>query len=216
VAVKKIPKGLSAQERAALLPRLRSISGLRAAAAACRACPLWRNATQTVFGEGPAKARMVLMGEQPGDKEDLEGRPFVGPAGGLLRKAMAEAGLDPAEVYITNAVKHFKFQRRGKRRMHDKPNAGEVAACKPWFQRELELIKPKVVVAMGATAGLSLFGKTTAIGKNRGKAIPLAEGGEAFVTVHPTYLQRIPDRESKDQAYRDFDADLKRAKAALG
>lgn len=215
MAVKKVAESLSAKDREDLLPRLRSIPSARAAARGCRACPLWRNATQTVFGEGPPKARMVLLGEQPGDKEDLEGHPFVGPAGGILRKAMAEAGLDPAEVYITNAVKHFKFQRRGKRRMHEKPNSGEVSACKPWFQRELDLIKPQVVVALGATAGLSLFGKATAIGKNRGKAIPLAAGGEAFVTVHPSYLLRIPDRESKDQAYRDFVADLKLAKAAL-
>ena len=206
---------LTASQRERLLPRLRSVSGLRAAAAGCHACPLWKDATQTVFGEGRAKARMVLVGEQPGDKEDLEGHPFVGPAGGILRKAMAEAGLDPAEVYITNAVKHFKFQRRGKRRMHEKPNGGEVSACKPWFQRELELIKPQVVVAMGATAGLALFGKATAIGKNRGKVIPLTIGGVAFVTVHPSYLLRIPDRESKEQAYRDFVADLKRARTAL-
>lgn len=213
--MKKLIGPLTAKRRAELLPGVRSLAGLRAAAAGCRACPLWKNATQTVFGEGPAKARMVLVGEQPGDREDLEGRPFVGPAGGLLRKAMAEAGLDPAEVYITNAVKHFKFQRRGKRRMHEKPNGGEVSACKPWFQREQELIKPQVVVALGATAGLSLFGKATAIGKNRGKAIALAGGGQAFVTVHPSYLLRIPDRESKEQAYKDFVADLKQAKAAL-
>jgi uracil-DNA glycosylase family protein len=211
----KAPAPLTAEDRAALLPRLRSLSALRAAAAGCRACPLWKGATQTVFGEGPAKAKIVLVGEQPGDKEDQEGHPFVGPAGGILRKALGEAGIDPDKVYITNAVKHFKFERRGKRRLHEKPNGGEVRACQPWFKRELELIKPKVVVLLGATAGLSVLGKVTPIGKNRGKVIPLAEGGDAFVTVHPSYLLRIPDAQSKAQAYRDFVRDLKRAKAAL-
>ncbi|MHB1205899.1 MAG: UdgX family uracil-DNA binding protein [Rhodospirillaceae bacterium] len=206
---------LTAEDRAELLPRLKSLSALRAAAAGCRACPLWKNATQTVFGAGSVRAEMVLVGEQPGDKEDQEGHPFVGPAGGILRKALHEAGIDPAEVYITNAVKHFKFERRGKRRIHEKPNGGEVRACQPWFKREMELIEPKVVVLLGATAGLSVLGKTTPIAKNRGKAIPLAEGGDAFVTVHPSYLLRIPDKESKAQAYRDFVRDLKRAAAAF-
>ncbi len=186
-----------------------SIAALREEAASCRACPLWKNATQTVFGEGPAHARIMLVGEQPGDKEDLAGHPFVGPAGQMLDRALEEAGVDRTKVYVTNAVKHFKFVPRGKIRLHQKPVTPEIRACRQWYERELAAIKPQLVVAMGATAANCVFGKITPINRNRGRLIELDEGIEALVTVHPSYLLRLPDEDAKAREYQLFVDDLK-------
>jgi DNA polymerase len=191
------------------------IETLREDAADCRACPLYKDATQTVFGEGPPTARIMLVGEQPGDKEDLAGKPFVGPAGQMLDRALEEAGIDRRQVYVTNAVKHFKFVPRGKIRLHQKPNTPEIKACRPWYERELAAIQPELVVAMGATAAQSVFGKITPINKSRGRLIDLAEGTRALVTVHPSYLLRLPDAEAKAQEYRRFVQDLKLAAEML-
>jgi DNA polymerase len=185
------------------------IETLREQAADCRACPLYKNATQTVFGEGPPTARIMLVGEQPGDKEDLAGKPFVGPAGQMLDRALEEAGIDRSTVYVTNAVKHFKFVPRGKIRLHQKPNTPEIKACRQWYERELAAIKPNLVVAMGATAAQSVFGKITPINKNRGRPIDLDDGTRALVTVHPSYLLRLPDADAKAREYRRFVQDLK-------
>ncbi len=186
-----------------------SLAALREEAAHCRACPLWKDATQTVFGEGPQHARIMLVGEQPGDKEDLAGLPFVGPAGQMLDRALEEAGVDRTKVYVTNAVKHFKFVPRGKIRLHQKPSTPEIKACRPWYERELALIKPDLVVALGATAAQSVLGKITPINKNRGRLIELADGIKALVTVHPSYLLRLPDEDAKAQEYARFVDDLK-------
>jgi DNA polymerase len=188
---------------------------LREQAAGCRACPLWKNATQTVFGEGPQHAQIVLVGEQPGDKEDLAGKPFVGPAGLMLDRALAEAGIDRKKAYVTNAVKHFKFVPRGKIRLHQKPTTPEIKACRQWYERELISIKPDLVVAMGATAAQSVFGKMTPINKNRGRLIDLAGGIKAVVTVHPSYLLRQPDAEARAREYERFVADLRIAAETL-
>jgi uracil-DNA glycosylase family protein len=188
---------------------------LRDEAAGCRACHLWKDATQTVFGEGPQHASIMLVGEQPGDKEDLAGKPFVGPAGQMLDRALDEAGIDRAKVYVTNAVKHFKFVRRGKFRLHQKPNTPEIRACRPWYERELKSIQPELVVAMGATAAQSVLGKITPIHKNRGCLIDLDDGIKALVTVHPSYLLRLPDAEAKASEYKRFVDDLKIAAELL-
>ncbi|WP_426535388.1 UdgX family uracil-DNA binding protein [Bradyrhizobium sp. McL0615] len=185
------------------------IETLREEAADCRACPLYKDATQTVFGEGPPTARIMLVGEQPGDKEDLAGKPFVGPAGQMLDRALEEAGIDRRTVYVTNAVKHFKFVPRGKIRLHQKPNTPEIKACRPWYERELAAIKPELVVAMGATAAQSVLGKITPINKNRGHLIDLDDGTRALVTVHPSYLLRLPDADAKAREYQRFVQDLK-------
>ena len=185
------------------------IETLREEAASCRACPLWKDATQTVFGEGPQSARIMLVGEQPGDKEDLAGHPFVGPAGQMLDRALQEAGIDRTKVYVTNAVKHFKFVPRGKIRLHQKPATPEIKACRQWYERELATIKPALVVAMGATAAQCVFGKITPINKNRGRLIDLDERVEALVTVHPSYLLRLPDEDAKAREYARFVDDLK-------
>lgn len=197
------------------LPRLKTVEAARKAAKACRACPLWKHATQTVFGEGVEHASVMLVGEQPGDKEDLEGAPFVGPAGRILRQALGEAGVDMDDVYITNAVKHFKFEPRGKRRLHKKPNTAEVRACYPWLKREMELVQPKLVVLMGATAALSVLGKATGVGRSRGRVMTTPEGLQAVVTVHPSSLLRIPDAADKEKAYRDFVKDFRFIKAQI-
>jgi len=192
-----------------------SLDALREEAADCRACPLWKNATQTVFGEGPRHAPIMLVGEQPGDKEDLAGKPFVGPAGGMLDRALEEAGVDRKKVYVTNAVKHFKFVPRGKIRLHQKPTTPEIKACRQWYERELATIQPELVVALGATAAQSVLGKITPINKNRGHLIELEGGRKALVTVHPSYLLRVPDAASKAREYERFVADLKIAAAFL-
>ncbi|HTT99332.1 MAG TPA: UdgX family uracil-DNA binding protein [Rhizomicrobium sp.] len=188
------------------------LTKLRAEAEHCTACPLYKHATQTVFGEGPARARFVLVGEQPGDQEDLAGKPFVGPAGQLLDRALKDAGIDRDTVYITNAVKHFKFEPRGKRRIHSKPNASEVNICSTtWLARELATIAPEFVVALGGTAAQALSGKGVAITKLRGHELEWADGRRGLATVHPSYLLRLPDPESKDAEYKKFVADLKLA-----
>ncbi len=191
------------------------LATLREEAADCRACPLWKDATQTVFGEGPPQARIMLVGEQPGDKEDLAGKPFVGPAGQMLDRALQEAGIDRSKVYVTNAVKHFKFVPRGKIRLHQKPATPEIRACRPWYERELAAIKPALVVAMGATAAQSVFGRITPINKNRGQLIALEHGIQALVTVHPSYLLRLPDADAKAREYERFVDDLRIAAALL-
>src|SRR3954449_801060 len=179
----------------------------------CTRCDLYKYATQTVFGEGPLNASIVFVGEQPGDQEDLAGRPFVGPAGGVFDAALEAAGIDRSSVYVTNAVKHFKFIQRGKRRIHNKPDAGEITACRWWIEHERALIKPPVTVALGATAARSLVGKIVTIGKVRGAPLELADGSECWVTVHPSSLLRIPDEEGRREARGLFLRDLKRIKA---
>lgn len=186
-----------------------TLASLREQASTCRACPLWKNATQTVFGEGPRHARIMLVGEQPGDKEDLAGHPFVGPAGQMLDRALEEAGLDRNKVYVTNAVKHFKFLPRGKFRLHQKPTTPEIKACRQWYERELATIKPELVVAMGATAAQCVLGKATPINKNRGRLINLEGGMPALVTVHPSYLLRLPDEAARAHEYQRFVEDLR-------
>ena len=185
-----------------------TIEELREEAAGCRACALWKNATQTVFGEGPQTASIMLVGEQPGDKEDLAGKPFVGPAGLMLDRALDEAGIARAKVYVTNAVKHFKFVPRGKIRLHQKPATPEIRACRQWYERELAALKPDLVVALGATAAQSVLGKITPINKNRGHLIE-HDGTRVLVTVHPSYLLRLPDEEAKALEYQRFVDDLK-------
>jgi DNA polymerase len=203
---------MSARARIAPSDRL---SELADEEAACRRCPLYKNATQVVSGEGRAKARLMLVGEQPGDSEDIEGRPFVGPAGRLLDGALGDAGIEPGKVFITNAVKHFKFERRGKRRIHRRPDAYEIERCRWWLDLERRLIEPRVVVALGATAARSLLGKPTTIKSVRGEPIALDDGSTLFVTVHPSSLLRMPDRAARAAAYRTFVNDLKIAAAAL-
>jgi uracil-DNA glycosylase len=192
-----------------------SLKTLREEAADCRACHLWKGATQTVFGEGLQQAGIMLVGEQPGDKEDLAGKPFVGPAGQILDRALEEAGIDRSKVYVTNAVKHFKFVPRGKIRLHQKPNTSEIKACRQWYEGELAAIKPDLVVAMGATAAQSVLGKITPINKNRGRLIDLDDGVQALVTVHPSYLLRLPDADAKAREYARFIDDLKIAAQLL-
>ena len=188
---------------------------LREEAASCRACPLWKDATQTVFGEGPPHAPIMLVGEQPGDKEDLAGKPFVGPAGQMLDRALVEAGIDRKLVYVTNAVKHFKFLPRGKIRLHQKPATPEIKACRPWYERERAAIQPLLVVAMGATAAQGVLGKATPVNKNRGHLIDLDEKTKALVTVHPSYLLRLLDEDARVREYERFVGDLKMAAAYL-
>jgi DNA polymerase len=192
-----------------LIPVIKSLKALRAAEAACTRCPLYRHATQVVPGEGPTRARMMLVGEQPGDQEDKQGRPFVGPAGGILAKALGDAGIDRGDVFVTNAVKHFKFEPRGKRRLHKKPNAHEIDRCHWWLDIEQRLVKPDIVVALGATAVRSVAGKPLAISKIRGRVVPLADGGRMMATVHPSYILRVPDHDDRAALYAGFVADLK-------
>ncbi|WP_070154845.1 UdgX family uracil-DNA binding protein [Sphingobium phenoxybenzoativorans] len=184
---------------------------LRAQAMSCTRCPLRHCATQTVFGEGPVDAQVMLVGEQPGDQEDIAGRPFIGPAGQLLDKALAEAGIDRAKIYVTNAVKHFKFEQRGKRRLHAKPNAGEIEACRWWYDRERELVRPAMTIALGATGARAMLGKAVTISASREKPHRLADGGEGRVTVHPSYLLRIDDRGRAEEEYAMFVKDLRGA-----
>jgi uracil-DNA glycosylase len=187
----------------------RSLTALAQAEAQCTRCPLYKNATQVVPGEGSSRSRLMMVGEQPGDKEDLEGKPFVGPAGRVLDRAIVEAGLDRRKVFVTNAVKHFKFEQRGKRRLHKKPNAFEIDRCKWWLEQELRIIKPELVVALGATALRSVTGKPTAIAALRGRAVPLADGTPLVATIHPSYLLRIQDHDDKAAEYGRFVADLR-------
>jgi len=189
-----------------------SLEDVAAGVGACRRCDLWREATRGVPGEGPAQCRLMLVGEQPGDQEDLTGRPFVGPAGIVLDRALAAAAIPRAEVFVTNAVKHFKHELRGKRRMHKTPVAGEVEACRWWLDAERRLVRPRVVVAMGATAALGLFGRPTPIAASRGRAHPLPDQGQAVVTYHPSFVLRLPDEAAKEEAMAALVEDLKLAR----
>jgi DNA polymerase len=179
----------------------------------CTRCDLYKHATQTVFGEGPLDASIVFVGEQPGDQEDLAGRPFVGPAGAIFDSALEKAGIDRSTVYVTNAVKHFKFVLRGKRRIHNKPDAGQIEACRWWIEHERELIRPPLTVALGATAARSLFGKVVTIGKLRGEPHKLPDSSECWVTVHPSSILRAPDEAARNEAKRLFLRDLKLIRA---
>jgi uracil-DNA glycosylase family protein len=194
---------------------IRSLRSLRDAEAQCERCPLYRHATQVVAGEGPARARLMLVGEQPGDQEDLAGRPFVGPAGRILDRALNEAGLDRKTVFVTNAVKHFKFEQRGKRRLHNRPNAYEIERCRWWFDYEKAIVSPDVIVALGATAARAVLGRPITISKLRGDFIPLDDGRRVLVTIHPSYLLRIRDDDDKQTEYGRFVADLKLTRKAL-
>jgi len=192
-----------------LLPDRLSIPTVRAAAQGCRACDLWKRGTQTVFGEGPKKAALMLVGEQPGDQEDLAGHPFVGPAGKLLDRALAEAGIDRSTVYVTNVVKHFKWEPRGKRRIHKKPNAGEITACRPWLETEIALVKPRAIVCLGATAAQALLGKGFKVTAHRGAPVSSPLAPLVMATVHPSSLLRAPDDETRQRETRRFIEDLR-------
>ncbi len=181
----------------------------RAAARSCRRCPLWQNATQTVFGEGPEHAEIVFVGEQPGDQEDLAGRPFVGPAGRLLDDILDEAEIDRTKVYVTNAVKHFKFEPRGKRRIHSKPNAGEIRACRWWLEKELALTVPRLAVALGATAAHALLGEVVPVTKLRGSVVDRDDGLRVFITVHPSFILRLPEEVDKRAERARFLEDMR-------
>ncbi len=216
---RKMPKVPATAPADALPATAAHLSGdlvaLATEAAACRRCPLWEPATQTVFGEGPADARLMFVGEQPGDQEDLAGRPFIGPAGQLFDRALAEAGIDRATVYVTNSVKHFKFEPRGRRRIHVKPGATEINACNVWLQAERAAIKPALTVALGATAARAVLGRTVTIGRERSRPIALDGNAQAFVTVHPSYLLRLPDEDAKAREYAAFVEDLRHAASLL-
>jgi uracil-DNA glycosylase len=195
---------------APLVPERPTLPKVRAAAAGCKACDLWRSGTQTVFGEGEPGARVLLVGEQPGNDEDLAGRPFVGPAGRLLDEALEQAGIDRAATYVTNAVKHFKWEPRGKRRIHQKPNWAEMTACKPWLESEIELVKPKVIVCLGATAAQSLLGRQFRVTRERGVPVESPLAPYVLATVHPSSILRAPDERARGEAMRDFVADLRK------
>jgi len=192
-----------------LVPERPTLARLRDAAAGCRACPLWKTGTQTVFGEGLTKAEIVFVGEQPGDREDREGRPFVGPAGRVLDEGLDEAGIDRRLAYVTNAVKHFKWESRGKRRIHQKPNAEELAACRPWLDAELSVLDPHVLVALGATAAQSLLGRSFRVTKQRGLPVDSDLAPNVLATVHPSSILRAPDETARHEAYAAFVADLR-------
>ena len=198
-----------------LLPEKPTLKTVREVAAGCKACDLYARGTQTVFGEGPRKAEVMLVGEQPGDAEDLAGHPFVGPAGRLLDKALAEAGIDRNVVYVTNVVKHFKWEPRGKRRIHQKPNAKEISACRPWLETEIALVKPRVLVCLGATAAQALLGKSFKVTTQRGQFVESALAPLVTATVHPSSILRAPDDEARREEMRKFVADLKKVASRL-
>jgi DNA polymerase len=192
------------------VPGTRHVAALREAAQDCRGCELWRDATQTVFGEGPAPARLMLVGEQPGDKEDLAGEPFVGPAGRVLQDALEAAQVRVDQVYVTNAVKHFRFETRGKRRIHEKPQVGHIRACRPWLAAEFEAVRPSTVVCLGATAARAVLGRPVRVGDERG-AVHRVDGRNVVVTVHPAAIVRVRDRAERDAAFAAFVEDLRAA-----
>jgi len=194
---------------AEFVPDSRSLRTLRQAAAECRGCPLWKDATQTVFGEGPRKARLMLVGEQPGDREDIEGEPFVGPAGRILAQALEGAEIDRGEVYLTNAVKHFKWRPRGKRRLHQTPRAGEVEACKPWLEAELDVVRPLALLALGATAAKALYGSSVRVTRDRGKPIDSPLAPFAALTIHPSAILRLRDHDEREDALAGLVEDLR-------
>lgn len=198
-----------------LIPPRATWESLRRAAAGCTACPLWKTGTQTVFGMGPARAQVLFVGEQPGNDEDLAGKPFVGPAGRVLDQALVEAGIDRSKVYVTNAVKHFKWEPAGKRRIHKKPNAREIAACRPWLDAEIDLLKPRVIVCLGATAAQALLGAGFKVSKQRGQFLPSPLAPRVMATVHPSSILRAPDDETRRAERARFADDLKRVAAIL-
>lgn len=195
---------------AAPIPDQPTLPALRAAAAGCKACPLWKLGTQTVFGEGKTTALVMMVGEQPGDKEDLQGRPFVGPAGAVLDKALAAAGIDRKDVYVTNIVKHFKWEPRGKRRLHKKPNSLEISACRPWLDAEISVVKPQVVVLLGATAAQGILGSQFRVTQQRGQWVQSNIAAQVMATVHPSSILRAPDDDSRHEEMAKFVADLKK------
>jgi uracil-DNA glycosylase len=198
------------------LPDERNLSALAEAAQGCRGCELYKRGTQTVFGEGPRTATVMFVGEQPGDQEDLQGKPFVGPAGQLLDKAMEQAGIDRNQAYVTNAVKHFKWEPRGKRRLHAKPNAREMSACRPWLEAEMETLKPKIIVCLGATAAQSLMGPSFRITKQRGQVMMSDWGVQIIATYHPSALLRAPDEVARAEMHKMFLSDLKKVAQLIG
>ena len=193
-----------------LIPKQLTFLSLKAAAAECKACDLWKKGTQTVFGEGRRRANVIFVGEQPGNEEDLTGKPFVGPAGRLFDEALAEAGIDRKQTYVTNVVKHFKWEPRGKRRIHKKPNAVEINACRPWLEAEIALVKPQVIVALDATAAQALLGPKFRVTKQRGKFLESTLAPYIMATVHPSSILRAPDDETRRLEYRHFVNDLKK------
>jgi len=199
----------------AFMPEKRTLPSLREAATVCKGCDLWKSGTQTVFGEGSPHARVFMVGEQPGDKEDLQGRPFVGPAGAVLDKALQAAGIDRNDVYVTNIVKHFKWEPRGKRRIHKKPNALEISACRPWLDAEIEMARPDVVVLLGASAAQGLLGRNFRVSQQRGEWVRSDIAPFVMATVHPSSILRAPDDESRHEEMRKFVADLKKVAARL-
>jgi uracil-DNA glycosylase len=200
---------------AELIPDRPTLDTLRAASQDCRACDLWRRGTRTVFGEGAKKAELMLVGEQPGNEEDLSGRPFVGPAGTLLDRALVEAGIDRSQVYVTNVVKHFKWEPRGKRRIHKKPNAAEIAACRPWLDTEIALVKPRAIVCLGAAAAQALLGRQFKVTAHRGEFVASPLAPLVLATVHPSSILRAPDDEARRQAMSRFTDDLRAVATAL-
>ena len=209
--------GRSAAEgtAAALIPERPALASLRQIARGCRACDLWQRGTQTVFGEGAARAKVVLVGEQPGNDEDLAGRPFVGPAGKLLDRALEQARIDRRRVYVTNVVKHFKWEPRGKRRIHAKPNAGQIRACLPWLEAELTIVKPDVIVCLGATAAQALLGRAFKVSERRGQLVASRFGRPVVATVHPSAILRAPDDDARRAEMARFVDDLRRVARAL-
>jgi DNA polymerase len=198
-----------------LIPPRPSLKTVRAAAEGCRACDLYKRGTQTVFGEGPRRATVMLVGEQPGDAEDVAGHPFVGPAGRLLDRALEEAGIDRTQVYVTNVVKHFKWEPRGKRRIHAKPNSAEIAACRPWLDTEIALVKPRVLVCLGATAAQALLGRAFKVTQQRGRFVSSELAPRVLATVHPSAILRAPDDDARHQEFNRFVADLRTVAAEL-
>ncbi len=209
-----MPKRLETSA-ADFLPERRTLPVLREASKKCRGCGLWEKATQTVFGEGAAHADVMFVGEQPGDKEDLTGKPFVGPAGKLLDRALTEAGIDRKSVYVTNVVKHFKWEPRGKRRIHKKPNGAEINACRPWLDTEIQLVKPRILVCLGATAAQALLGRDFKVTAHRGEFVPSPLAPLVMATVHPSSLLRAPDEETRHRETKHFIDDLKKVAAKL-
>ena len=197
------------------VPKTSSLKVLREAAAQCEGCDLYRHATQVVFGQGMPEARIMLIGEQPGDQEDLAGSPFVGPAGMVLDRALQDSGINRGEVYVTNAVKHFKFVERGKRRIHEKPNGSEIGACHPWLEAEVRIVKPQILVCLGATAGQAVFGRAVKVMSERGTLIPHHWAKSALLTIHPSFLLRLTEADQKEEEYQRFAEDLRKARAAL-